>query len=217
GDSLVSKKSIPAQNELDDPLRPQFHYTADSNFLSDPNGLVYYNGDYHLFHQYNPYDIRSGVPQHWAHAVSKDLVHWQRLAIAIYPHGGGNIWSGSAVVDKNNTSGLQTGVDPPIVAFYTWHKDFTQRMTYSNDGGKTWEEFEDNPVVEHIYGNNRDPKVFWHEPSGQWIMILYVQKFEIFVSDNLKEWTNSVSMELKDFHECPDFFELPVDGNTEDP
>ena len=202
-------------NDNPDPLRPQFHYTADSNFLSDPNGLVYYNGEYHLFHQYNPYDIRSGVPQHWAHAVSHDLIHWERLPIAIYPHGGGNIWSGSAVVDRNNTSGLQTGSDPPIVAFYTWHKDFSQRMTYSNDGGETWTEYEGNPVVDHIHGRNRDPKVFWHEPSGQWIMILYVKQFEIFVSDNLKDWTNTSSLELDDFHECPDFFELPVDSDPD--
>ncbi len=199
-----------------DPLRPQFHFTADSGFLSDPNGLVYYQGDYHLFHQYNPYDNRSGVPQHWAHAVSRDLVNWEKLPIAIYPHGGGNIWSGSAVVDKNNSSGLQSGIDPPIVAFYTWNKDFSQRMTFSNDGGNTWEEYEGNPVVKHIYGSNRDPKVFWHEPSDQWIMILYVRKFEIFVSQNLIDWTNTCSMELEGFHECPDFFELPVDSNPEE-
>lgn len=201
--------------ESQDPWRPQFHYTADSAFLSDPNGLVFYEGEYHLFHQYNPYDIRSGVPQHWAHAVSRDLVHWERLPIAIYPHGGGNIWSGSAVVDKNNTSGLQTGERPPIVAFYTWQKDFTQRMTFSNDGGRSWTEYDGNPVVDHFHGNNRDPKVFWHEPSGRWVMILYVEKFDLFVSDNLKEWTLASSLDLEDFHECPDFFELPVDGDPE--
>lgn len=202
--------------DLLDPLRPQFHFTADSGFLSDPNGLVYYQGDYHLFHQYNPFDNRSGVPQHWAHAVSCDLIHWKRLPIAIYPHGGGNIWSGSAVVDKNNSSGLQSGTDPPIVAFYTWNKDFSQRMTYSNDGGDSWEEYKNNPVVGHIYESNRDPKVFWHEASGQWIMILYVRTFEIFVSQNLIDWTNTCSMELEGFHECPDFFELPVEGHPEE-
>jgi fructan beta-fructosidase len=201
-------------NIIDSELeRPIFHYTADSNYLGDPNGLVYYKGEYHLFHQYNPYDIRLGVPQHWAHAVSRDLVHWKRLPIAIYPHEGGNIWSGSAVVDNNNTSGLQKGNDPPIVAFYTWSKDFTQCMAYSIDGGKTWKQFEGNPVVEHIYESNRDPKVFWHEPSGKWIMILYVRNFEVFVSENLKEWRHASSMELEDFHECPDFFTLPVDGD----
>ena len=202
--------------ETCDFLRPQFHFTSDSGFLSDPNGLVYYKGKYHLFHQYNPYDIRSGVPQHWAHAVSRDLVHWEKLPIAIYPHGGGNIWSGSAVVDTNNSSGLQTGSDPPIVAFYTWNKDFSQRMTFSNDGGNTWEEYKNNPVVGHIYGSNRDPKVFWHKPSGQWIMILYVKKFEIFVSKNLIDWTHTGAMALEGFHECPDFFELPLDGYPDD-
>jgi fructan beta-fructosidase len=120
------------------------------------------------------------------------------------------------VVDIDNTSGLQTGTDPPIVAFYTWSKDFSQRMCFSNDGGDSWEEYKNNPVVEHIYGSNRDPKVFWHEPSAQWIMILYVKKFEIFVSQNLIEWTNTCSMELEGFHECPDFFELPVDGDPQD-
>ncbi len=203
-----------ADLDLDELLRPQYHYTADSGFLSDPSGLVYYQGDFHLFHQYSPITIRWGVPQHWAHAVSKDLVNWERLPIAIYPHGGGNIYSGSAVVDRLNTSGLQTGEDPPIVAFYTWNKDFSQWMTYSNDGAKTWTEFEGNPVVPHIYGNNRDPKVFWHEASGRWVMILFVEKFDIFTSENLKEWTRVGSMELDKFHECPDFLELPVDGNA---
>ena len=196
-----------------DLLRPQFHFTADSNFLSDPNGLLFYKGKYHLFHQYNPFDIKSGVPQHWGHAVSTDLVHWQRLPIAIYPHEGGNIWSGSAVVDKNNTSGLQNGTDPPIVAFYTWQKDFTQRMTYSNDGGNIWTEYKQNPVVGHLFENNRDPKVFWYEPTRKWIMLLYTTDFEIFISDNLKQWNHASYMNLKDFHECPDFFDLPVDGN----
>jgi len=205
--------SILNKSELEDPLRPLFHYTAEAGFLSDPNGLIYIKGEYHLFHQYNPFDNRSGVPQHWAHAVSKDLVHWQRLPIAIYPHGGGNIWSGSAVVDLLNSSGLQTGIDPPIIAFYTWQKDFTQRMTYSNDNGLTWTEYDGNPVVHHLVENNRDPKVFWHSLTGKWIMILYTRGFEIFISDNLKEWTHSAYMNLEEFHECPDFFELPVDGD----
>lgn len=208
--------SIISKNELEDPQRPLFHYTAEAGFLSDPNGLIYNKGTYHLFHQYNPFDIRSGVPQHWAHAVSKDLVHWQRLPIAIYPHGGGNIWSGSAVVDLTNSAGLQTGIDPPLIAFYTWQKDFTQRMTYSNDNGLTWTEYSGNPVVHHLVENNRDPKVFWHSPTGKWIMILYTQGFEIFISDNLKKWTHSAYMNLQDFHECPDFFELPIDGNNKD-
>ena len=201
------------KNDVNDPLRPQFHFTADSNFLSDPNGLLYFKGRYHLFHQYNPYDTKSGVPQHWGHAVSSDVVHWKRLPIAIFPHGGGNIWSGSAIVDKNNTSGVQSGMDPPIVAFYTWQKDFTQRMIYSNDEGNTWTEYKQNPVVEHLFVNNRDPKVFWYEPTRKWIMVLYTNDFEIFVSDNLKQWEHASYMNLQDFHECPDFFELPVDGN----
>jgi len=211
--SIAQIKEGSIKPEMTDPLRPQFHYTADSGFLSDPNGLLYYKGVYHLFHQYNPYDIKSGVPQHWGHATSTDLINWKRLPIAIFPHGGGNIWSGSAVVDVSNSSGLQKGSDPPIITFYTWQKDFTQRMIYSNDGTKTWHEYEHNPVVGNLVKNNRDPKVFWYEPARKWIMILYTSDFEIFTSVDMRQWEHASYMNLKDFHECPDFFELPVDGN----
>lgn len=196
----------------DEPYRPGFHFTSATGTLSDPNGLVYYEGKFHLFFQHNPNNDSIPVPQHWGHAVSHDLIHWQRLPIALYPHKGGDIWSGSAVVDQYNTSLLQKGQHAPIVAFYTWEKNFTQRMAYSNDGGKRWREYAKNPVLTNISSHNRDPKVFWHEETGQWIMVLYAKGFVFFASDNLKTW-EYLSTSFLDLHECPDFFELPVDND----
>ena len=216
GAAIPGRAQNPAESirrAYDEEFRGQFHYTAQKGFISDPNGLVFYKGEYHLFHQYNPFDVKSGVPQHWGHAISTDLVHWTPQPIAVYPHAGGNIWSGSAVVDWKNSSGLQTGAEPPLVAFYTWQKDFTQRLIYSNDRGRTWREYDRNPVLPNIAGKNRDPKVFWHEPSRQWIMVLYVQDFDILSSTNLLDWKPCSTMP-KPAGECPDMFELPVDGNS---
>jgi sucrose-6-phosphate hydrolase SacC (GH32 family) len=200
------------RTDEEEPYRPHFHFTSATGTISDPNGLVYYQGKYHLFFQHNPDNDSIPVPQHWGHAVSTDLVHWKRLPIAIYPHHGGNIWSGSAVVDHQNSLGLQKKSNAPIVAFYTWEKNFTQRMAYSNDGARTFTEYADNPVVEFLSSYNRDPKVFWHDETSRWIMVLYVEGFDFFASNDLKNWRHLSTSRL-DLHECPDFFELPVDGN----
>jgi len=201
--------------------RPQFHFTPRKNWTNDPNGLVYYKGEYHLFFQHNPTGINWGNMT-WGHAVSNDLIHWKQLPNAIEPDELGTIFSGSAVVDWNNTSGFQTGEESVLVAFYTSagahatpKKPFTQSIAYSNDRGRTWVKYKNNPVIGHIRANNRDPKVVWHEPTKTWIMALYLDRddFTLFSSKDLKKWTHLQDIKLPGSSECPDFFELPVDGN----
>lgn len=203
-------------------LRPQFHYTSKRGRLNDPNGLVYFGGEYHLFYQLHPYGWGS-ANKHWGHAITRDLVHWEEQAIALYPDALGEMFSGSGVVDWNNTSGFQTGREPPLVLIFTGAKHpRTQGLAYSNDRGRTWTKFPGNPVMPNISRGNRDPKVIWHEPSKQWVMTLSVgypqskgqpprQTIEIFTSGNLKSWTFQSRNE--GFHECPDLFELPIDSD----
>jgi len=202
--------------------RPQFHFTAKENWLNDPNGLVYYKGEYHMFFQHNPSGINWGNMT-WGHAVSPDMVHWKQLPNAIEPDELGTIFSGSAVVDWNNTSGFRTGDEKVLVAFYTSagshasvQKPFTQSIAYSNDRGRTWTKYEKNPVIGHIKGSNRDPKVIWHAPSEKWVMALYLDRNEyaLLSSSNLKEWTLESRLEMPGVGECPDIFELPVNGDA---
>lgn len=195
--------------------RPQFHFTPLKNWTNDPNGLVYYAGEYHLFFQHNPSGIDWGNMT-WGHAVSPDLVHWKQLEHAIHPDQLGTIFSGSAVVDQRNTTGSQTGSEKPIVCIYTSAgKPFTQSIAWSNDRGRTWTKYAKNPVLKHIVGGNRDPKVFWYEPTKKWIMALYLDKndYALFESPNLKEWTKLCDVPLPGAGECPDFFPLGVDGD----
>ncbi len=208
-----------------EPLRPQFHFSARRGWNNDPNGLVYFEGTWHLFFQHNPYGWNWGN-MHWGHATSRDLVHWQELGEALYPDALGTMFSGSAVVDGKNTSGFGRDGVPPIVLFYTAAggtsaesagQPFTQCVAYSTDRGRTWIKFAGNPVLKEISAGNRDPKVIWHAPSQRWIMTLYVEKggqhtIHFFASPNLREWT--YLSEVPGFFECPDFFELPVDGEA---
>jgi len=202
-------------------LRPQFHFTSRRGWNNDSNGLVYYKGEYHLFYQHNPYGWPWGNMT-WGHAVSKDLVHWKELGDAIHPDKLGTIFSGSAAIDENNTAGFQTGKEKPIVCFYTSAggrnpesrgQPFTQSIAYSNDKGRTWTKYEGNPVIGHIRGGNRDPKVIWHEATKKWVMVLYIEEgtMAFFTSDDLKTWERR--SEIKSYHECPELFELPVDGD----
>lgn len=200
-------------------LRPLFHFTAKRGWLNDPNGLVYYKGAYHLFFQYNPYGTKWGN-MHWGHAVSPDLVHWNEGPIALAPDAHGTNYSGSIVVDWNNTAGLQQGEDKTLVALYTGApdkytlgaKDYTQCLAYSNDAGKTWKKYEKNPVLGQLAPGNRDPRVFWHAPSKQWVMALYLDKrdFAFFGSKDLKDWKELSRLTMEGSGECPEFFELPV-------
>ncbi|MFD6006074.1 levanase [Bacillus subtilis] len=205
----------------DEEYRPQYHFTPEANWMNDPNGMVYYAGEYHLFYQYHPYGLQWG-PMHWGHAVSKDLVTWEHLPVALYPDEKGTIFSGSAVVDKNNTSGFQTGKEKPLVAIYTQDREGhqVQSIAYSNDKGRTWTKYAGNPVIPNPGKKDfRDPKVFWYEKEKKWVMVLAAgDRILIYTSKNLKQWTYASEFgQDQGSHggvwECPDLFELPVDGN----
>lgn len=197
--------------------------------MNDPNGLIYFEGEYHLFYQYHP-DSNVWGPMHWGHAVSRDMVHWEHLPIALYPDSLGYIFSGSAVIDWKNTSGLGQKGKPPMIAIFTHHNEDSeqaggnqyqyQSIAYSNDKGRTWTKYQDNPVL-HNPGikDFRDPKVIWHEESGKWVMVLAVyDKVMIYHSPNLINWTFSSEFGIEcdtRLWECPDLFPLTVGGSAE--
>jgi fructan beta-fructosidase len=204
-----------AEDLYREPLRPQFHFTSRRGWLNDPNGLVFYKGEYHLFYQHSPYSW-SGDDKHWGHAVSTDLVHWRELPIALYPDEHGAMWSGSAVVDWNNTAGFQTGKEKALVCMFTAAGNpFTQGIAYSNDRGRTWTKYAGNPVLPHIVGGDRDPKVIWYAPDKKWVMALYLDKdqYALFSSPNLKQWERLCDVVIPGTAECPEFFEIALEGN----
>ena len=201
-----------------EPLRGQFHFSPQRGWNNDPNGLVLFRGEYHLFFQHNPYGWSWGN-MHWGHAVSRDLVHWQELGDVLRPDELGPMFSGSAVVDWANTSGLGTTAQPAQILFYTAAGDPTVQCLASSTDGRTYTKFSGNPIVPQISPGNRDPKVTWHEPTKRWIMTLYVEVnhtncIEFLGSPDLQHW--SPLSRTPGFFECPDFFELPVDGNMSD-
>ena len=212
------------KNAYKEPHRPQLHFSTIRGWINDPNGLVYYDGEYHLFFQHYPYGYYWGQP-HWGHAVSTDLVHWEQLPDALYKHEHAGIFSGSSVIDYKNTSGFKEGENDVMVAIYstTMFLDgryaSTQNIAYSNDRGRTFTDYKFNPALGDRFeelgtDNARDPKVFWHEPTGNWVMVVYERiGHSIFTSDNLKQWEYQSHTET--FWECPELFKLPVDGNPE--
>ncbi|WTZ46932.1 GH32 C-terminal domain-containing protein [Streptomyces sp. NBC_01390] len=203
--------------------RPQFHFTPERNWMNDPNGLVYYKGEYHLFYQYNP-SGNSWGDMSWGHAVSTDLVHWQQLPLALSHDDKEMVFSGSAVVDQNNTSGFGTKSNPAMVAIYTSYAKDTgvqsQSLAYSTDRGRTWTKYGGNPVIDIGSRDFRDPKVQWYAPTKSWLMTVSMSaehKVRFYSSQNLKDWT-----QLSEFGpagatggvwECPDLFPLAVDGD----
>ena len=204
-------------------FRPTYHFSPLYGWMNDPNGMVYKDGEYHLFYQYNPYGSKWGN-MHWGHSVSKDLVHWEHLDPAIARDTLGHIFSGSAIVDKHNSAGYGENT---IVAFYTSHRNIpggqsqVQSMAYSTDNGRTYTKYEQNPVLTPFDGlqNFRDPKVFWYEPEQKWIMIVSADKnMRFYSSANLKQWEymsefgEGFGPQPNQF-ECPDFIQLPVDGD----
>jgi sucrose-6-phosphate hydrolase SacC (GH32 family) len=192
--------------------RPRFHFTAPKGWLNDPNGLVYYAGEYHLFYQSNPYGTEWGNMT-WGHAVSPDLIHWENLPPAFEPDAGCPAYSGSVVVDWGNTSGFGTGSEKPLVLLWTSF-GCGQRLAYSNDRGRTWTKWSGNPVIP-MEQDARDPKVFWHAPTRKWILTLWTPAkgggIAFYTSPDLKAWTyQSLS---SGYFECPNLWEAPIDGN----
>jgi fructan beta-fructosidase len=207
--------------------RPRLHFTPNKGWMNDPNGMIFLNGQYHLFFQHYP-DGTVWGPMHWGHATSSDLVQWKEQSIALYPDSIGMIFSGSAVLDKNNTSGLGRGGVAPLVAIFTQHympgekagrTDFqNQSIAYSLDEGKTWTKYAGNPVLKTPNLKDfRDPKVIWHEPTQKWIMSLAVaDHVEFYSAPNLINWTKESEIGKNLFAhggvwECPDL--LPINKN----
>jgi fructan beta-fructosidase len=203
--------------------RPQYHFTPATNWMNDPNGLVWFDGEYHLFYQHNPFGDTWGHMS-WGHAVSPDLVHWRHLPVAIPEADSVMAFSGSAVVDWQNTSGFGVGGRPPLVAVYTGHRtdrpSQSQYLAYSTDRGRRWTKYAGNPVLDIGSSEFRDPKVLWHDPTHQWVMVAVLateHRVRLWGSPDLKRWTR-----VSDFGpagavggvwECPDLFALPVDGD----
>ncbi len=206
-----------------EPFRPQYHFTPEKNWMNDPNGLVFYEGEYHLFYQYNPFGDKWGHMS-WAHAVSPDMVHWKHLPLALAEEDGVMIFSGSAVVDWPNSSGFGKDGQPPLVAIYTGCRadaDGTQFecIAYSNDKGRTWTKYSGNPVIDRHSKDFRDPKVQWYAPTKSWVMTVSLSaehKVCFYGSKNLKDWKLLSQFgpagATSGVWECPDLFELPVEG-----
>ena len=197
--------------------RPLFHFTTRRGWNNDPNGLIFYEGEYHLFYQHNPYEREWGN-MHWGHAVSRDLIHWEELPIALYPDEHGTMFSGTVVIDYDNTSGFGKGNTPAMVAIYTADspEKQVQCIAYSLDKGRTWIKYKGNPVIDSKEKWNskdtRDPKVFWYPQGKHWVTVLNERDGNsIYTSLNLKDW--KYESHTAGFWECPDLFELPVDGN----
>jgi fructan beta-fructosidase len=207
----------------DQQYRPHYHFSPPSNWLNDPNGLVYYQGEYHLFFQYHPESSVWG-PMHWGHAVSPDLIHWQHLPIALYPDEHGMIYSGSAVIDWHNTAGFGKEA---MVAIFTHHQKGNERqsLAYSTDRGRTWTKYSGNPVILPPGGLSdfRDPKVFWYSENGagHWVMVLAAyDTIRFYTSPDLLNWQPGGCFEFDqgddiEILETPDLFELPVEDSSE--
>ena len=222
---------VPKHETADD--KPAFHVHCRFGKLNDPNGLVYHDGKYHLFHQY-AYGLRG---KHWSHYESTDLMHWQERPIGLFPDETGSMHSGSAAVDWHNSGGFQTGDTPTIVAAFTGSRGLggpdkiqVQGIAYSTDGARTFTKYQGNPILgedrlkSHATDHSRDPKIFWYSPTrgmdpraddGHWVMVLFEDDgHSTFTSNDLKQWHEQGGIE--GFHECPELFPLAVDGNTAD-
>ncbi len=203
--------------------RPLLHFTPRNGWNNDPNGLVYANGVYHMFFQYNPCDTAWGN-MHWGHAVSSDLIHWQEQEIALYPDELGVMFSGSAVVDRDNQLGLKQGDADVILLFYTAEpinqlaqgRQTTQCLAYSTDNGVTFHKHPANPIVPTMVNGNRDPKVIRDEENDRWLMALYLDsdRYAILHSADLLHWEKVQEMHLEGDNECPDWYTLPADDGT---
>lgn len=217
-DRITQADEIPDAAEIyHESNRPQFHFTTRRGWINDPNGLIYHDGEYHLFYQHNPYE-RDWENMHWGHAVSTDLTHWKELAPALYPDNMGTMFSGSAVIDYDNDSGFGKKGKPAMVVAYTaqTNNGQVQCIAYSNDNGRTFTKYEGNPVIasKDVWNSvdTRDPRIFRY--NDHWVMVLNERDgHSIYTSGNLKDWT--YKSHTTGFWECPDLFELPVDGDAD--
>ena len=215
---------------MGDNQRPRIHFTPPAGWMNDPNGLLYFDGEYHLFYQYIPWNRwdATGVshPAHWGHAVSPDLLHWIHLPVAMEPDGLGAIYSGSVVVDRDDSSGFFGGRSG-LVAIFTHHNakpsphgPQVQSVAYSVDRGRTWTGYARNPVIANPGpADFRDPKVLWHPPTRRWVMVVTYNgdRVRFYVSENLKDWEYASEFGVDQgahdaLWECPDLFALPVEG-----
>ena len=201
-------------------FRPMVHYTPQIGWINDPNGLIKYHGVYHMFYQYNPFGPVWGN-MHWGHAISRDLIHWEEQEITLYPDKMGTMYSGSAIEDVNNVTGLKNGEHSPLLLFYTAAGDKsllskdklrTQCLAYSVDQGKTFQKYSSNPIVEWIESYNRDPKVVWVEEISRYVMVLYIvgERYRLLTSENLIDWTSLQEIILENESECPDIMSFTV-------
>ncbi|SEL39469.1 glycoside hydrolase family 32 protein [Parapedobacter koreensis] len=216
--NIYQDDAIAGQDSLyNERNRPQYHFTTRRGWINDPNGLLYYDGEYHLFYQHNPYE-REWENMHWGHAVSADLIHWQELPVALFPDQHGTMFSGSAVIDYRNTAGYNKGDNPAMVVAYTADSPDkqVQCIAYSLDKGRTFTKYEGNPVIDSKAKwdskDTRDPKVFWYQPGNHWVMVLNERDgHSIYTSADLKDW--HYESHVTGFWECPELFELPIDGD----
>lgn len=206
--------------------RGRLHFSPQRHWINDPNGLVWLEGEYHLYYQYNPFGDQWGHMS-WGHAVSTDLLHWQELPVAIPEDERVSIFSGSVIVDTHNTSGFGDGISPVLVAIYTGclrrpEGSQAQELAFSTDRGRTWTQYAHNPVLDLGLRDFRDPKVFWHAPTARWIMLAVVpdaHQIRFYASGDLKQWQElsrfDQPLDGQGIWECPDLIELPVDGGSD--
>ncbi len=222
-DKVKISPTYPGEESVyQEPLRSQYHFSSRRGWLNDPNGLVFKDGTWHLFYQHNPYN-HNWDNMTWGHAVSNDLFHWKELPPAVHPDAEGLMFSGSAfVVPKSRTKLPIKGNEAIVIAYtsegtlsYEPGRQASQSVAFSNDGGKTFEKFTGNPVLKHQIGGNRDPKVFWHEPTKHWVMPIYHDRDEygLYTSTDLVDWERASTYRVISDGECPDLYELPVDGD----
>jgi len=222
----AAAQELPAsiQNEgmYNEQYRPQYHFTPPEHWNNDPNGLVYYKGEYHMFYQYFPGGMQWG-PMHWGHAVSKDMLHWKQLPVALYPDSIGYIFSGSAVVDEDNTAGFRQGSEKTLVAIFTQHDPNNSRevqsIAYSNDKGRTWKKYDHNPVIDNPGLHDfRDPNVKWYAAGHCWILALAGgDHIAFYSSPNLRDWKKESEFGRHlgnhgGVWECPDLIPMKVKG-----
>lgn len=203
-------------------FRPFIHYTPQIGWINDPNGMIQYHGVYHMFYQYNPVGIEWGN-MHWGHAISRDLMHWEEQDVALFPDEMGTMYSGSAIEDIHNVTGLTSGELPPMLLFYTAAgnhgilsegKKYTQCLAVSTDGGQTFTKYPKNPLIDQMERGNRDPKVVWVEEIERYVMALYLagDRYGLFDSENLLDWNFFQEISIPNESECPDLMRILLDG-----